>query len=176
MLWPTYDRATARRPLPFGLREMARRLTGDPVRRLPSDQPAYKPGSVWRKASTSRVTAIHLGRRSPDASCNLPERLVRTDLRCPRGHPAPLLFGLAPGGVCRAAAVAGSAVRSYRTVSPLPSASAPTSGASGRRFVFCGTFPGVAPAGRYPAPFRPWSPDFPPRRPFGPRRSGRPAD
>src|SRR5215813_3522115 len=34
--------------------------------------------------------------------------------------PAPFLFGLAPGGVCRAAAVAGSAVRSYRTVSPLP--------------------------------------------------------
>jgi hypothetical protein len=30
------------------------------------------------------------------------------------------LFGLAPGGVCPAAAVTGSAVRSYRTVSPLP--------------------------------------------------------
>src|SRR3546814_643996 len=32
----------------------------------------------------------------------------------------PPLFGLAPGGVCRAASVAGRAVRSYRTVSPLP--------------------------------------------------------
>src|SRR5947208_5460841 len=32
----------------------------------------------------------------------------------------PLLLGLAPGGVCPAAAVAGSAVRSYRTISPLP--------------------------------------------------------
>ena len=32
----------------------------------------------------------------------------------------PSLFGLAPGGVCRAASVAGSAVRSYRTLSPLP--------------------------------------------------------
>ena len=32
----------------------------------------------------------------------------------------PPLFGLAPGGVCRAAPVAGGAVRSYRTVSPLP--------------------------------------------------------
>jgi hypothetical protein len=30
------------------------------------------------------------------------------------------LFGLAPGGVYRAAPVAGSAVRSYRTLSPLP--------------------------------------------------------
>ena len=34
--------------------------------------------------------------------------------------PASFLFGLAPGGVCRAVSVAGNAVRSYRTVSPLP--------------------------------------------------------
>src|SRR5258706_9793816 len=34
----------------------------------------------------------------------------------------PLLLGLAPGGVYPAAAVAGSAVRSYRTISPLPPA------------------------------------------------------
>jgi hypothetical protein len=36
--------------------------------------------------------------------------------------PAPLLFGLAPGGVYRAVSVAGNAVRSCRTVSPLPQA------------------------------------------------------
>jgi hypothetical protein len=30
-----------------------------------------------------------------------------------------------------------------------------------RRFAFCCTVPGVAPAGRYPAPLFPWSPDFP---------------
>ena len=62
--------------------------------------------------------------------------------------PVPSLFGFAPGGVCRAASVAGSAVRSYRTVSPLPRQihNAP------RRSVLCGTVPGVAPAGRYPAP------------------------
>src|SRR5215469_2775115 len=34
----------------------------------------------------------------------------------------PLLLGLAPGGVFPAATVAGGAVRSYRTVSPLPPA------------------------------------------------------
>ena len=34
----------------------------------------------------------------------------------------PPLFGLAPGGVCRAAPVAGGAVRSCRTLSPLPGA------------------------------------------------------
>jgi hypothetical protein len=36
----------------------------------------------------------------------------------------PSLFGLAPGGVCHAASVAGRAVRSYRTLSPLPRAEA----------------------------------------------------
>jgi hypothetical protein len=36
-----------------------------------------------------------------------------------RGH-ASLLFGLAAGGVCRAVDVAIDAVRSYRTISPLP--------------------------------------------------------
>ncbi len=59
------------------------------------------------------------------------------------------LFGLAPGGVYPAASVAGGAVRSYRTLSSLPRAN-PKAGAW--RFAFCGTFPGVAPAGRYPAP------------------------
>ena len=62
---------------------------------------------------------IHLGRLLPDASCNQPGQ-----------HPGnrftgfasgvPPLFGLAPGGVCHAAPVTGRAVRSYRTVSPLP--------------------------------------------------------
>ena len=35
------------------------------------------------------------------------------------GHPSSL-FGLAPGGVCRATSVTGRPVRSYRTLSPLP--------------------------------------------------------
>ncbi len=61
----------------------------------------------------------------------------------------PSLLGLAPGGVYRAAPVAGDAVRSYRTLSPLPRGA--TDRAEGR-FAFCGTFPRVAPAGRYPAP------------------------
>ena len=50
-------------------------------------------------------------------------------------HPVPKdpppLLGLAPGGVCRAAPVAGRAVRSYRTLSPLP---APTTSEDARRF------------------------------------------
>jgi hypothetical protein len=92
--------------------------------------------------------AIPLGHPSPNASCDRPERRrggapgIR---RC-----LPLLLGLAPGGVFPAAAVTGGAVRSYRTVSPLPPAR--TWPGAVRRCTFCGTFPGVAPAGRYPAP------------------------
>ena len=58
------------------------------------------------------------------------------------------LLGLAPGGVCRASFVAKAAVRSYRTVSPLPDPSCE----GHRRFVFCGTFPVLADGGRYPPP------------------------
>ena len=66
-----------------------------------------------------------------------------------REQPAlPSLFGFAPGVVCHAVSVAGPAVRSYRTFSPLLSLPE-----EGERFVLCGTVPGVAPAGRYPAPY-----------------------
>src|SRR5262245_60366664 len=63
--------------------------------------------------------------------------------------PAPPLFAFATGVACRAAAGAGRAVRSYRTDSPLPAAACAAAGG----LILCGTFPGVAPAGRYPAPF-----------------------
>src|SRR3954469_23566585 len=54
------------------------------------------------------------------------ERLARPTRATTRKHRCRLpgvspLFGLAPGGVCRAASVAGRAVGSYPTVSPLPS-------------------------------------------------------
>jgi hypothetical protein len=58
------------------------------------------------------------------------------------------LLGLAPGGVCHASFVAKAAVRSYRTVSPLPDPSCE----GHRRSVFCGTFPVLADGGRYPPP------------------------
>src|SRR5580704_3515482 len=90
------------------------------------------------------VTAIPLGRRLPGASSNLPGRPdLDTDPEASalaRKSSAPSLFGLAPGGVCRAADVAAGAVRSYRTVSPLPVP--PVAGRS-RRSVLCGTFPGL---------------------------------
>ena len=53
------------------------------------------------------------------------ERLARPTRTATRKHVrrrtgVPSLFGLAPGGVCHAALVAEGAVRSYRTLSPLP--------------------------------------------------------
>ncbi len=61
---------------------------------------------------------IRLGRPLPDASRDPPEG------RCENPSAArnrrPFLFGLAPGGVYPAAPVARGAVRSYRTLSPLP--------------------------------------------------------
>ena len=60
---------------------------------------------------------IHLEPPLPEASRDLPGQWAGKD---PGPKPVPPLFGLAPGGVCRAATVAGHAVRSYRTVSPLP--------------------------------------------------------
>ncbi len=72
---------------------------------------------------------------------------TRTTVRgCTCGEPPSSLLGLAPGGVYHASAVTFGAVRSYRTLSPLPMA-------DHGRFAFCGTFPRVAPAGRYPAPY-----------------------
>jgi len=74
---------------------------------------ACKPGSV-----PLRAMAIHLGRPLPDASSNQPGRPPGNGFS---GKPEmPPLFGFAPGGVCLAAPVTGRAVRSYRTLSPLP--------------------------------------------------------
>ena len=97
---------------------------GIPPGALSSRQPAYKPGSGWLADKSANVTAIPLGRRLPGASSNLPGRPdLDTDPEASvlaHENFAPSLFGLAPGGVCRAAGVTAGAVRSYRTVSPLP--------------------------------------------------------
>ena len=73
----------------------------------------------WSR-SISRVLSraiIHLGYLSQGTSSNLPGN--RADHTLEASLTAPL-FGLAPDGVCPATPVAGSAVRSYRTISPLP--------------------------------------------------------
>ena len=148
-------------------------------------QPACKPGSVRPLArrdghSSGAPVAGRFAR---------PTRIARLNEAGfhPKMKPALSLLGLAPGGVCRAVPVAGSAVGSYPTLSPLPRLSpfgvstpgSPCSdfprdssqGCEAERFAFCGTFPEVTPAGRYPAPF------FHGARTFLPvlRQGGRPA-
>ena len=68
------------------------------------------------------ATAIPLERPLPAVSSNQPGRQPGNTLRAGMSpsRTRPPLFGLAPGGVCPAASVAGRAVRSYRTFSPLP--------------------------------------------------------
>ena len=115
---------------------------------------------------SASVTAILLGRRLPGASSNLPGRPdLDTD---PEAHAlsreslAPSLFGLAPGGVCRAAGVTAGAVRSYRTVSPLPRQTLRTA-------AVCSLwhFPWARTRRMLSGTVCPRSPDFPPRQPFG---------
>ena len=76
----------------------------------------YRPDSVPRRAAS-----IHLGRASPRGSCSQPGNLTRQSGMRGQGPSIPL-FGLAPHGVYRAPSVSGEAVRSYRTLSPLPPA------------------------------------------------------
>jgi hypothetical protein len=73
----------------------------------------------------------------------------------------PSLFGFAPGGVYHAAPVARRAVRSYRTLSPLPKSSNPK---GLRALAVCSLwhFPWGHPRRALPGTVLPWSPDFPP--------------
>src|SRR2546423_11236533 len=71
------------------------------------------------------------------------------------GHRIAPLCALAPGGACRAARVATGAVRSYRTVSPLPAF------AGGLFSVALSRESPRLAVSQHPAL---WSPDFPPTR------------
>ena len=67
--------------------------------------------------------------------------------------PARFLFGIAPGGACRAAPVASRAVGSYSTVSPLP--------VQAQAVCFLWRFPSGFPGRALPGTVVLWSPDFP---------------
>jgi hypothetical protein len=88
----------------------------------------------------------------------------------PRANRASLLFGFAPGGACRAADVAASAVRSYRTLSPLPRR---TLFARVRAVCFLWRYPWGRPRRTLSGAAPVWSPDFPP---LSKESGGRPAD
>ena len=76
-------------------------------------------------------------------------RPTRTATRKRAGVACRPYSGLLPVGFAVPRPLPARAVRSYRTLSPLP-VSSPKG--RNRRFAFCGTFPGVTPAGCYPAP------------------------
>jgi len=64
---------------------------------------------------------IHLGRSSPNASCNQPEWWCENSpADNAEASGRPFLLGFAPGGVYHASRIAEGPVRSYRTLSPLP--------------------------------------------------------
>ena len=89
-----------------------------------ADQTACKPGSVPPGVSRTRRPFLWTAHcwavlaTYPNGSGGEP---CPGPLDCSRIRGASFLFGLAPGGACHAASIAGDAVRSYRTLSPLPS-------------------------------------------------------
>src|ERR1700743_2669172 len=109
----------------------------------------------------------NLARDGHSSATPVARRLKQPTRTAPRTRagacaPLPSLFGLAPGGVCRAVSVAEDAVRSYRTVSPLP-----------RQYTThrVGLFSVALSLGSPPPDVirhrLSWSPDFPPPPPFG---------
>ena len=128
-------------------------------------QTACKPGSVQgRCRARYGVAAITHARPAPvwpfiwDVRCRTPHATyprIGAENACTSCDARALLSGLAPGGVCRAASVTGRAVRSYRTLSPLPIS-------RDRRSALCGTVPGLDARRTLSGTVFPWSPDFPP--------------
>lgn len=98
----------------------------------------------WPVSRVLSRTVIHLGCISLYTSSNLPGNSADHTRQPKLSVP---LFGLAPGGVYPATDVTTSAVRSYRTFSPLPSPPKKLG-----RSIFCGTFRRLAPPRRYLAP------------------------
>ena len=133
-----------------------KRISADLIERI---QTACKPGSVL---ALRPGAAIPLGRALPRASRDQPG--LQGGNAPGRGACAPgppPLRGLAPGGVYPATAVASGAVRSCRTVSPLPWPMV----SHGRPAVcFLWHFPWGRPRRPLTGTVFPWSPDFPPSR------------
>jgi len=118
------------------------------------------PVSLWSVWPISRVLSGKRRFPGDHFSCRAVADAVQAQglstLPVPAGRAGRGLLGLARDGVCRAPSVARWAVRSYRTLSPLP-VPAPA-GTSHRRSALCGTFPRPRPppdgvcraGGRYP--------------------------
>ena len=101
-----------------------------------------------QESAISRVlstTIIHLGQSSPTASSNLPGSPLGTG---GADKPHTPLFGLAPGGVYRAA----NCYQSRGALLPHHFTLTAKVRNRIRRYIFCGTFHGLTPPRRYLAP------------------------
>ena len=147
-------------------------------------QPACKPGSVWRRSRNRRVTAIPLERRLPGASSNPPGR---QDSDINPGAPSPLARRHAPHRPYSVLLPVGFAVplalpqaRCALTAPfhPYRGASLSSRRESKDAAAVCSLWhcPWGHPRRTLSGTACPWSPDFPPRRPFGLCRGGRPTD
>ena len=147
----------ARRTRPGPLRREARkdsagsrgiRKTGVRARPRGSGRVWWEPGrgltpGEWRSRPVSRVlswTVIPLGPASPQASSDQPG--------CGTSHAIASLFGLAPGGVCRAPGRCPPG--RWALTPPFHPCHAPSRAV--RRSVFCCTFRRLTPPRRYLAP------------------------
>ena len=112
-------------------------------------QTACKPGSVRSlRFPTDGVTTIPLGRASRRASCDQPGRRSG-NAPAPCGAAIPIRSCSRWGLPCRPRCRGRGALLPPR----FALARGVPCGTLHGRFVFCGTFPGVAPAGGYPAPY-----------------------
>ena len=139
------DGAPTRYPLPK--RERGSQLKPS-LKKRKKKESAGKPGFVEDNHSSGIRVAAYLKRPT-----RKPVWAIRAALR-----PRASLFGLAPGGVCRATECyhrRGALLPHHFTLTGIICMTL-------RRFIFCCTFRGLAPPRRYLAPC-PGSPDFPPR-------------
>jgi len=102
----------------------------------------------------------HSSARAVTDALMLPTRTCWGEVTPRRKRRTRSLFGIAPGGACRANLVAKVAVGSYSTVSPLPAAGF---GCPTRRLAVCSLwrFPSGCPGRALPGTVTSRSPDFP---------------
>ena len=116
-----------------------------------SDQAACKPGSVHSLWKTDCWMAIPLGCSSPNTSRDRPGRPAWKRACAPMSAVVPTWSCSRWGLPCQ------DRYRSRGALLPHPFTLTPTSKPkvrhAGGRTALCGTFPRVAPAGRYPAPY-----------------------
>src|SRR5882672_11085677 len=99
-------------------------------------QPACKPGFVGHRLLAQTIRDGHSSGTTFARCLEQPTRTASLTspcgvIACANIPALPSLFGFAPGVVCHAVSVAGPAVRSYRTFSPLLAAAACAAMASG---------------------------------------------